>query len=279
LAANRTERVLSPPRRILLVLQSTAVGGMEAHCRDLAREFTSRGIAVQAVLPPPTEFDQLASDFESSGVTVSRFHTDSRSGRILQAPDWLRFVFLLRRFQPDVVHLHTGGSTGGLAVASATRLLSSATMVVTEHDVPLPHRTGFIDRLAKNLMDFLCHAVVSVSRRQATIRHEKIGGTTSKLVTVLNGVPVKPIDASEVMRNRDSVRSDLGLAKDARVLGSVVRLDEGKGLDTLIASFAQVRQSLDCELLLVGDGPLRGVLEAQARDLGVDGYVHFAGFQ
>jgi glycosyltransferase involved in cell wall biosynthesis len=35
----------------------------------------------------------------------------------------------------------------------------------------------------------------------------------------------------------------------------------------------------NCRLLIVGDGPLRAELEQEARECGVDGFVHFAGAQ
>jgi glycosyltransferase involved in cell wall biosynthesis len=59
---------------------------------------------------------------------------------------------------------------------------------------------------------------------------------------------------------------------------SVANLRPEKCLDVLLMAFAQVVQVIpDAELTLVGDGPLRGALEAQAGRLGVSRQVRFTG--
>jgi glycosyltransferase involved in cell wall biosynthesis len=60
----------------------------------------------------------------------------------------------------------------------------------------------------------------------------------------------------------------------------IARLDPVKGHDNLLAAW---RLLLDrghrCRLLLVGEGELRQTLERQAKNLGIDPYVEFLGFQ
>ena len=56
------------------------------------------------------------------------------------------------------------------------------------------------------------------------------------------------------------------------------RLSHEKGFDLLIEAIA-LAADCDCRLTLLGDGPLRGQLEALARDRGVAERVRFAGFQ
>jgi len=59
---------------------------------------------------------------------------------------------------------------------------------------------------------------------------------------------------------------------------SVARMDKDKGLDLLISAVARLKGRVDgLSLTLVGDGPMRGELEDQARDLDVDGIVRFTG--
>jgi phosphatidyl-myo-inositol dimannoside synthase len=68
--------------------------------------------------------------------------------------------------------------------------------------------------------------------------------------------------------------------KAPRVL-TVARLDPRnsyKGLDTLIHAFPRIRASVpEAQLVVVGDGPDRRRLEAEAHDLGLDGIVTFLG--
>ena len=69
---------------------------------------------------------------------------------------------------------------------------------------------------------------------------------------------------------------DLGLRDSDFVMVAVGRLVRRKRMDALIRVLAKLRD--DVKLLIVGDGPLRGELEAQAKALGVADRVRFAGF-
>jgi glycosyltransferase involved in cell wall biosynthesis len=58
----------------------------------------------------------------------------------------------------------------------------------------------------------------------------------------------------------------------------IARLRREKGHGTLLQAFGKVRAELpDARLVLVGDGPMRAAIEAEAIRLGVAGAVEFAG--
>lgn len=60
----------------------------------------------------------------------------------------------------------------------------------------------------------------------------------------------------------------------------VGRLDAVKGVPLLLEAFAAVgRDHQDARLTVVGDGPARAALEAQAKRLGIDGATVFAGYR
>jgi glycosyltransferase involved in cell wall biosynthesis len=70
-----------------------------------------------------------------------------------------------------------------------------------------------------------------------------------------------------------------GAGPGAEIL-SIGDLSRRKGTDLLLAAFARVaRDRPGAILTLVGDGPERSALEAQARTLGIDRQVHFAGYR
>src|ERR1700704_5429630 len=92
-----------PVRRVLLVLQSVAVGGMEGQCEGLAGEFVRRGIQVTVVVPPSTEFNGLSDRLCAVGASVERLDTDARRGRAPQAAALLRLLGFMRHWRPDAV--------------------------------------------------------------------------------------------------------------------------------------------------------------------------------
>jgi phosphatidyl-myo-inositol dimannoside synthase len=75
------------------------------------------------------------------------------------------------------------------------------------------------------------------------------------------------------------IRRELGIAPERPVVVCVSRMVPRKGQDTLISAWPAVRAQApgDPLLLLVGDGPYRSRLEAQARQVGVADSVLFTG--
>ncbi|MEK6575905.1 MAG: glycosyltransferase family 4 protein, partial [Chloroflexota bacterium] len=88
----------------------------------------------------------------------------------------------------------------------------------------------------------------------------------SKIVRIHYGLD----PATVTMRARPgALRSELGIGRDVPLIGAVGRLTEQKGLRYLIEALARVRRlAPDARLVIAGDGPLRGMLEAQAAPLG-----------
>src|SRR5437867_1093481 len=70
--------------RILLVVQTSVVGGMETHCVDLAAEYVRRGLCAAVLLPVQDRFDDLALRFKQAGADVHRLVMDGREGRVSQ---------------------------------------------------------------------------------------------------------------------------------------------------------------------------------------------------
>jgi len=74
------------------------------------------------------------------------------------------------------------------------------------------------------------------------------------------------------------MRTALGIPADAYVIGHTGRMVEQKNHRFLIQIFAEVaRREPNTWLLLLGDGPLRGTIESQVREMGLSDRVIFAG--
>jgi len=98
-----------------------------------------------------------------------------------------------------------------------------------------------------------------------------------RMVWIPNGVDADRFAPPSEAQRRE-VRASLGIAADAIVFGCVASLTPVKRHADLIDAFAQLHQELpDAALLLVGDGPLRGEIEAQVERLGLQGAVHLVG--
>ena len=264
------------PKKVLFVLHSLAVGGMETFAIDLAGEMARRSIAVSVVFPEAPEFDVLEQRFTAAGCTVVRLSTDHHGSRFEQLKALRGFVGYVRSLKPDVVHIHTGGAAGGLAVVLMVKMFTKAQLVLTEHSIPDENPPRY-HKLGRPFLDWRLDALVCVSRRNARMRAERIGEHAPNFASILNGIPV-PEDLPAVrVQARRRIREQHGIAADALVIGCLVRMAHDKGIDDLIRAFALLDK--DARLLLVGDGPLRAQFETLAVEKGVGDTVIFAGFQ
>lgn len=76
------------------------------------------------------------------------------------------------------------------------------------------------------------------------------------------------------------IRAELGILRNAPVVGHVGRFDPQKNHAFLLDVAAEVRRrGRDVHFLLIGDGPLRGEMEQKAVQMGLGGAVHFAGIR
>src|SRR5262249_55707283 len=97
-----------------------------------------------------------------------------------------------------------------------------------------------------------------------------------KVALIPNGIDTDRFARAEPAGPGDG----LDFRRSDRVIGTVGRLTEIKRQDVLIRAFARVAaRHPESRVLLVGDGPLRAVLEALAAPLGVGDRVTFAGYR
>jgi glycosyltransferase involved in cell wall biosynthesis len=120
--------------------------------------------------------------------------------------------------------------------------------------------------------------VMAVSHRVERSLQEG-GVRPERIETVHSG-----LDLRKIQDNGDplTVRSRFGISPDVPLLGTVANLFHVKGLDMMIKAMpAILRLSPRCHYIIVGKGDV--AYETELRDLtkrlGVDGHVHFAGFQ
>jgi glycosyltransferase involved in cell wall biosynthesis len=124
---------------------------------------------------------------------------------------------------------------------------------------------------------YFCNTTICVSNALRNSLVKDFGFPARRVKTIHNGVSLSEFVPSE---NRGSqVRDKLGIGRDEFILVCVARLSEQKRIDILLQALARVlREGVRCKCIIVGDGPLKGQLFEQARDMGLSGYVFFEGF-
>lgn len=184
-----------------------------------------------------------------------------------------RAVLALRRIirsgRFHIVHMHTSHAHA-LGCAAAALARQGRTVVSRRVDFPVAGNlvSGFKYRHGVDRFIAISQAV-----RQVLIA----GGVEPRKVAVVHsGIDLSRFNSVPPGRLRD----EFALPPDALIIGNVAALVDHKGQRYLLEAMpAVLAEEPKARLFIVGDGELRGVLEAQARELGVAHAVTFTGFR
>jgi glycosyltransferase involved in cell wall biosynthesis len=178
----------------------------------------------------------------------------------------LDFIFWLRlaiaRFTRHAQVAHFRNPDGWQKIIWAKRL--GYCTVYTEDTVPRSHTQPLYEGLARAMPAL--DAVTAVSKASAeSVR------AYCKPDTSLHGI-------ANLVEDPVSFGLSNGRQPDEFVVGCIARLVPEKDVDTLLrAAEIFCKERIELKVMIYGDGPLRGSLEATARSLGLDGKVVFAG--
>jgi glycosyltransferase involved in cell wall biosynthesis len=172
---------------------------------------------------------------------------------------------LARRARAELLLLHDPHALlPGLLAARA-----SGARAIAVRRVDFPLRGGFSRAKYR-----ACDAVIVVSRAIRAVL-EQGGLPADALRLVHEGVPDRP----PLTGGRDALHA-LGVPPDALVVGNVAALVDHKDHATLLAAAERVVAAAPRSVFVIlGDGPLRSELEADARARGLQGRCLFAGFR
>lgn len=238
---------------IVHVLSSFGVGGQERVALDLAIGQKARGhrVTVISLAPPPD--GAMADEFREHGIAVDRV-AKRRGFDLTLVP---RLARALRHHRADVVHTHNPLPL--IYGAPAARLLGAAA-IHTKHGVN-PGSRGH--RMLRRAAAQLAHAFVAVSETTFAQAAEQHDAPAARMHTIANGIRLDRYHPDP--EARAATRVELGLG-DAWVVGTVGRLDSYKNQALLVRAMAPLLSS-DVRLVIVGDGPARGEVEAEIAKL------------
>ena len=250
--------------RVMHLLANLNVGGMENGVVNLANHIDD------------SKFSMSICCLNTEGPLRGRLREDIKVFNMQQKPGkafslYIRLARLLMAERVDIVHTHN--SYTALYGIPAARILHGPIVIHGEHGIS--DCTNGYRRYIKKLVLVLSHWVTTVSDGIGE-DVESLWGTPSEKITVVpNGVDQEKYSRREL---RTYVVNGSRKTKDGIILGAVGRLTDEKNYPLLLAAVKQVIQSVpNTRLIIIGDGPLRTVLESKARELSISGSVDFLG--
>lgn len=254
--------------RVALFLPGLAGGGAERSMLIIAEQLRGRGHTVELLtalgdgdLEPPEGLPHVCFEVKHARSAI---------------PGLVRY---LRQQRPDV--LVTALDHGNFAAVAASELSFTRTPVVVSYHSHLSTaaRGGGRQRLrpaAARMVMSRASLVVAVSEKVATDLRHIAPRATPRIRDIGNPIVGDQLFAASAEPLHDGW---LG-ARTGPILLSVGRLADEKCYDLLLDAFALVLEARpDAGLVILGQGPLREELQAQAEGLGISASLHLPGFQ
>jgi glycosyltransferase involved in cell wall biosynthesis len=236
------------------------VAGGQLVALQLAHALRARGDDALFLSPTSGAFAERAVGYRVLRADVRRLHRVAGAARLAR---------LLRRERVDVLHTHTLAAANALA-RMAGRLAGVPVVSHLHIENHFRPATRAVLRTADNASARLADALVAVS--EDTRRAYAQQGYPDRIEVVHNGVELDGTAPKELRR-------ELGIPRDAPLVGEIGRLCDVKGQRELIEALAQVPRA---HAVLVGrdleqDGSYQRELERAAERVGVRDRVVFAG--
>jgi glycosyltransferase involved in cell wall biosynthesis len=253
---------MTDPRRLRIVHTEASLGwgGQEIRILSEAAGMAARGHRVRLLCPAEA---RIFAEAGARGVAVTALPIGRKNPRGL---------FALRRWLAanpcDVVNTHSSTDSWLAALACAS-LRGAPPLVRTRHiSAPIPYNAA-----SRWLYTRATTRIVTTGERLRETLVRDNGFDGARIVSIPTGVDT----ARFAPGDRGAARQALGLP-DVPTVGIVATLRSWKGHRYLLEAVAQLGRP-DLNLVVVGDGPQRAALEAQADALGLHPRVRFAGNQ
>ena len=213
--------------------------------------------------------DLSEETLESFGIDISYLHKSKFDPATLTA-----LLKIVDHKAIDILHMHGYGATTFGRAAAAMRRLPA---ILHEHanltDTP------WFQKVADRALEPFTDIAIAVSKSTADFVINARLVPARKVKVVYLGAPFDEFSRARDAGDVAAARREIGAAPGDFAIGTVTRLHDSKGNEYLVDAARLVLDARpDAKFFLVGEGPLRADLEAQAARLRLGDRFVFAGF-
>ena len=277
--------------KVVRIIARLNVGGPAKHVVWLTSGLQEAGYRALLVAGTVPEGEEDMSYFaDSANVKPLYIPEMSREISLKDAITTWKLFRLLRRERPDIVHTHTAkAGTVGRVAGFFYRWLTPGVLVARPRRCKFVHtyhghvfhsyygrlRTSVFLTIERVLARAITDRLVVVSEQQrAEINETFRVGRAEQFKVVRLGLDLGVFSGFSTRRAK--FRNDVGIDDQTTLVGIVGRLTEIKNHELFLRVAARTKRE-NVRFVIIGDGSLREGLEQQARELGIEEQVIFAG--
>lgn len=262
------------------------VNGPSLFTQRLAIELARRGHDILILTASPDGKMKETKEGNLTIVHLPSIFNPLRAGQRFMVFQNKKITYYLKRFNPDIFHLHDLLLCAPLAVHLSKHL--NIPMTFTAHQLPwyiaeyMPNAFN-LRTLSKNLM--WMYAKWLIDHSEAVITPTE---TINKIIKTK--IPCNPatiscgIDTNEFIppplpeNERNAICLEFGLDPNQPIILYVGRIDKEKRVDLVLRAAAKVIHKIPAQVLIIGDGKQLKKLKALSRALGIEEDCCFPGF-
>ena len=283
------------PAKIIRIIARLNVGGPAKHVVWLTAGLDRRNYETLLVAGTVPEGEGDMGYFaDELGVTPFFITEMSREISLKDVTTIWKLYRLFLREKPDLIHTHTAkAGTVGRVAGFFYRWFTPRTLLGRPRKCKFVHtyhghifhsyygrqKTRLFIAIEKMLAWLVSDRIVVISEQQANEICDQFGvGKKTQITVIPLGLDLEVFNHSADKRQR--FRDELGISNDTILVGIVGRLTEIKNHQLFLEAISQYRKFRRDSLVrfvIIGDGGLRANLETQARSLGLEDDLIFAG--
>jgi glycosyltransferase involved in cell wall biosynthesis len=246
---------------ILLLSAGKGWGGIESQVVTLASALLKKGHKI--IIGCPDE-GQVQHNAKKLGLPTTTINVVN-SGDLFAVS---RIVKTVKRENIKIIIANLGKEYWPAAMAAK---ISGVKLIFVRHQ---------LDKLKKSTAWLISQHVDKVVAVSQCVKDSLVNNEipSEKIAAIYNGIEMDKFNAAVADKNK--VRAELNIDKDAIVIGHAGKLDKGKGVFDLLRAMENVCEKyLTARLLFVGEGPAQKELEILSGKLGLKNKVTFVGVQ
>jgi len=264
--------------RILHIIKALGLGGAEVNLLNLVQAIDPKRFELHAAYSSGGELEEK---FKKAGVRLFKFaDQDHKVKSLASLGIVMRLANYIRRNRIDIVHTHTfSAQLWGAAAAKLTGCM----IIEHVHDFRYLEPEDFARRRGFNNQYKFVHQFRNISDRVVVLTRQNREFLIKERIYPMdrireyqNGIP---LNGSSTKTFGDDIFSKFGLASDALIILTPIRIAPEKNADLIVRIAPEViRQVPKAVFLIAGDGPLNEKIKNEIKSMGLENSIKMIGY-